>query len=210
MTIRFSKWRHDDSRIIVRERDSYIGCLRKRENGWVPSLDLMTALRGAGDFRLGSRRGWESELEAVREIQEILSSSVEVQSRPMQERPNPIRCIVQKDPLGSGIACVAMLAGKSYGAVAKEMFPDGVVPHTNTGDLRKALAACGLEPARHLVPFRSTKYQDLKDNAILKVNPRRGGAEWHWVVWDAGRRRLLDPRDPPYKRVRACSYLRVR
>ena len=90
------------------------------------------------------------------------------------------------------------------------MFPDGVVPHTNTGDLKLALAACGLEPARHLVPFRSTKYQDLEDNAILKVNPRRAGAEWHWVVWDAERRRLLDPRDPPDKWIRACSYLRVR
>ena len=210
MTVRFSRWRHDDSRIIVRERDAYVGCLRKRENGWAPSLDLVTALKGAGDFRLRSRRSWESELEAVREIQEILSSSPEAQSRPMQERRKPIRRIVQKDPLGSGIACVAMLAGKSYGAVAKEMFPDGVVPHTNTGDLKMALAAHGLEPARHPVPFRSTKYQDLEDDAILKVNPRRGSVEWHWVVWDAGRRRLLDPRDPPYKRIRACSYLRVR
>ena len=71
-------------------------------------------------------------------------------------------------------------------------------------------AVYGLELAHHLVPFRSTKYEDLEDNAILKVNPRRGGAEWHWVVWDAKRRRLLDPRDPPYKRISACSYLRVR
>ena len=75
MTIRFSKCRHDDSKIIVRERDSYVGCLRKRENGWAPSLDLMTALRGAGLRRSRARRGWPSELEAVREIREILSSS---------------------------------------------------------------------------------------------------------------------------------------
>ena len=72
--------------------------------------------------------------------------SAEAQSQPIQERRKPIRSIVQKDPLGSSIACVAMLAGKSYGVVAKEMFPDGVVPHTNTGDLKLALAACGLEP----------------------------------------------------------------
>ena len=90
------------------------------------------------------------------------------------------------------------------------MFPNGVVADADTGDLRRALAAHGLEPARHSVPFRSTSYEDLKDNAILKVNPRRGGAEWHWIVWDANRQRLLDPRDPPYKRIRACSYLRVR
>ena len=128
----------------------------------------------------------------------------------MLERHKPLKRIVQEDSFGSGIACVAMLAGKSYGAVRKEMFPDGVVSGTNTGGLRKALAAHGLELARHLVPFRSTKYQDLEDDAILKANPRHGGAEWHWVVWDAKRRRLLDPRDPPYKRIRACSYLRVR
>ena len=72
-----------------------------------------------------------------------------------------------------------------------------MVPGADTGGLRKALAVYGLERAHHLVPFRSTKYEDLEDNAILKVNPRRGGAEWHWVVWDAKRRRLLDPRDPP-------------
>ena len=118
--------------------------------------------------------------------------------------------IAQQDPHGAGVACVAMLAGRSYGAVAKEMFPDGAVSGTDAGELRKALVACGLEPARHLVPFRSKKYRDLEDNAILKANPRRGGAEWHWVVWDAERRCLLDPRDPPYKRIRACSYLRVR
>ena len=210
MTVRFSKWPHDDSRIIVRRRDSYVGCIRKRENGWAPSLDLMTALRDADDRRSWARKDWRSEFEAIREIQEILSSSPESQSRSVQERHKPIRRIVQKDPFGSGVACVAMLAGKSYGAVAKEMFPDGVVSGSNTGDLGKALTVYGLEPARHLIPFRSTKYQDLEDNAILKVNPRRGGAEWHWVVWDAGRRRLLDPRDPPYKRIRVCSYLRVR
>lgn len=100
MTIRFSKWRHDDSRIIVRERDSYVGCIRKRENGWAPSLDLSAALKDAGNFRLRSRRGWESELEAVREIREILSSSPEAQSRPVQERHRPLKRVVQKEPLG--------------------------------------------------------------------------------------------------------------
>ena len=93
--------------------------------------------------------------------------------------------------------------------MAKEMFPDGVVSGTNTGDLRRALAIHGLELAHHSVPFRSTSYEDLEDTAILKATPRRGGAEWHWVVWDAERRRLLDPKDPPYKQTRACSYLTV-
>ena len=121
-----------------------------------------------------------------------------------------MRRIVQQDRHGSGVACLAMLAGKSYRAVRKEMFQNGVVSAADTGDLRRALAVYGLELAHHSVPFRSTKYEDLKDNAILKVNPRRGGAEWHWVVWDTKRQRILDPKDPPYKRIRACSYLMVR
>ena len=35
-------------------------------------------------------------------------------------------------------------------------------------------AVYGLELTRHLVPFRSTKYQDLEDDTILEVNLRRG------------------------------------
>ena len=210
MTVRFSKWPHDDSRIIVRRRDKYVGCIRKRENGWVPSLDLSTALNGADDRSSRARKGWRSELEAIREIRRMLSPATEPRSRHMKERDGPLKRVVQQDRHGSGVACVAMLAGKSYGAVAKEMFSNGAVPGTETADLRKALAVHGLELAHHSVPFRSTSYEDLKDTAILKANPRRGGAEWHWVVWDAGRRRLLDPRDPPYKRIRACSYLTVR
>ena len=73
MAIRFSKWPDDDSRIIVREGDNYVGCLRKRENGWAPSLDLSAALNGAGDPRPRARMAWRSELEAVREIRMILS-----------------------------------------------------------------------------------------------------------------------------------------
>ena len=210
MTVRFSKWPHDDSRIIVRRQDEYAGCIRKRKSSWVPSFDLSIALNGTGDRRSRSRRSWRSELEAIREIREVLSSSPEAQSRPVEEQRKPIRRIVQQDPFGSGVACVAMLAGKSYGAVRKEMFPNGAVLGTETGDLRRALATYGFELAHHSVPFRSTSYENFKDTAILKGNPRRWGAEWHWVVWDAEHRRLLDPRDPPYKRIRACSYLTVR
>ena len=209
-TVRFSKWPHDDSRIIVRKRDAYVGCIQKQKNGWVPSLDLSSALNGAGGARSWARKNWQSALEGVREIREILSPEPEPRSRRVKERDRTMKRIVQQDPHGSGIACVAMLSGKSYRTVRKEMFPNGVISGTDTGGLRKALAVYGLERAHHLVPFRSTKYEDLEDNAILKVNPRRGGAEGHWVVWDVTRRRLLDPRDPPYRRISACSYLRVR
>ena len=72
MAIRFSKWPDDDSRIIVRERDSYVGCIRKREHDWAPSLDLSIALSGAGGRRAGI--AWPSEDEAIREIRRILSA----------------------------------------------------------------------------------------------------------------------------------------
>ena len=72
MAIRFSRWPDDDSRIIVRRLDAYIGCIRKRENDWAPSLDLSIALSGAGRRRAGM--GWRSEDEAVRQVRKILSA----------------------------------------------------------------------------------------------------------------------------------------
>ena len=52
--------------------------------------------------------------------------------------------IVQQDPHGCGIACVAMLSGKSYRAVRKEMFPNGRGPGYGYG--RPEKGAGGLRP----------------------------------------------------------------
>ena len=56
MAVKFSKWPSDDTRIIVRRMGEYIGCIRKRKNGWLPSLNLSAAMNGTDDNR--SRTVW--------------------------------------------------------------------------------------------------------------------------------------------------------
>lgn len=85
-----------------------------------------------------------------------------------------------------------------------------VLHTTQTADIRRALKRFGLRSARRLIRFgRETpdpKY--ILKNAILKVNRRKNGS-WHWMVWDAKRRRLLDPQKPAYKRPRLSSFLTI-
>ena len=89
------------------------------------------------------------------------------------------------------------------------MFSTGRVRPTRTNDLRLALISFGLTPGPRLIPLRTRCYRDLSCDAILKVWPRRDGRDWHWVVWDARRRRVLDSLPEPYKHIRAISYLPV-
>jgi len=50
------------------------------------------------------------------------------------------------------------------------------------------------------------KYPDrLKGDALLRTNVLADG-NWHWAVWDAKRKKLLDPY---YKRTRVVYYLAV-
>lgn len=84
MAIRFSKWPDDDSRIIVRRQEAYIGCIRKRQNDWAPSLDLSIALSDAGGRRRAGM-AWQSEYAVIREIRQILSAP-ESRSRQVKER----------------------------------------------------------------------------------------------------------------------------
>ena len=89
------------------------------------------------------------------------------------------------------------------------MFPTGHVRRTRTSDLRSALASFGIITGRRLNPPRTRRYRDLTCHAELKVGPRRNRRDWHWVVWETRRRRVLDPLPEPYKYIRAISNLLV-
>lgn len=121
-----------------------------------------------------------------------------------------MRMIKQVHPIGCGIACVAMLLGKSYTFARRELFPDGVVDYTDIGELKSALNKNGMMPASRMVSYRRRPLH-LSDDAILKVNVRSDGS-WHWVVWDSKRKKILDPKVPPYteSRLRFHSYLVVK
>jgi len=119
-----------------------------------------------------------------------------------------MRRVQQLDDDGCGLACVAMVTGKTYPSIRRD-YPDGV-DGTHLRHLRRLLrkhrAGCG----DRMIPLRTRQPSDLPFDAIIKINPRQDGKEWHWVIWDHRRRRILDPKNPPYKRLRYVSYVRVR
>jgi hypothetical protein len=121
--------------------------------------------------------------------------------------------IVQQHDNSCGQACVAMLARVAYSDVIDFMGRS----YTDTRDIRNGLREFGLKSAKRLRQFRGNKqyhdYKELNFDAMLKlVDPKthRGGS-FHWVVWDAKRRRRLDPQSPRYKipPARITSFLTV-
>jgi hypothetical protein len=103
-----------------------------------------------------------------------------------------------------------MLAGVSYAEARRAVFgryhPGDC--STSTGELRRGLRKLGIRAGKRLIPLRGRRLRSLETDAILKVNLGLDGY-WHWVVWDAGRQVLRDPRRTPYKRCRVISYLPI-
>ena len=50
---------------------------------------------------------------------------------------------------------------------------------------------------------------DLDSYAILRIPLAGTTRDWHWVVWDFRRGRVLDPEDPPRHKFEPTSYLWV-
>lgn len=71
------------------------------------------------------------------------------------------------------------------------------------------MEAHGVRLGRRLIPLRGKHPSELGFDALLKVNVRKNGREWHWVLWDHERQKVLDPKRPPYKRLRFTSYVRL-
>ena len=116
-----------------------------------------------------------------------------------------LRRVLQRGDKDCGVACVAMLANRSYTDACGLVHPDR---RTKTKELSDALTSLGLECGRRLKPLGKKSYRDLECDAVLKVWPRKDRS-WHWVVWDARRKRVLDPWEPPYMHIHATSYLPV-
>jgi hypothetical protein len=101
-----------------------------------------------------------------------------------------------------------MLADADYVTI-RESYKAEDVEGTQLHELKKIMRKHGVRCGPRLLPLRSRHPKDLPFDALVKVNPRRGGKEWHWVLWDNRRKQLLDPKVPPYKRFRFVSYVRV-
>ena len=139
--------------------------------------------------------------------------------------------VKQEDRTGCGLACIAMLAGKRYATVRakamtiREDLGEGCFGKRRnfklwSRDLKKLAKEfefCLGRKARFRDPTPmsldnfTSFMNDLKlgCDAVLAVNPQKIG-EWHWVVWDCERGRVLDPKEPPCRlRIRPWYYLPV-
>jgi ABC-type bacteriocin/lantibiotic exporter with double-glycine peptidase domain len=102
---------------------------------------------------------------------------------------------VQEDDAGCGIACVAMVTGKTY-RQAKRFFleriflPTDRKPHTRHYQLRRALRKLGIATEKRL--FR--KWRSIETLSVVPIN-RRSDTGWHWVVFvpNGARPYILDP-----------------
>ena len=106
-----------------------------------------------------------------------------------------IRRVQQGDEEGCGIACVAMVTGKTYPQAKKfflerVFFPSERKPHTRHYQLRRALRK--LKIATEKKAFRH--WRSIERLSIVPINRRQDGG-WHWVVFvpNGGRPYILDP-----------------
>jgi len=106
-----------------------------------------------------------------------------------------IRRVQQCDEEGCGIACVAMVTGKTY-LQAKKFFLERVFlpterkPHTRHFQLRRALQKLRIVTEKR--SFRN--WRSIESVSIVPINRREDGG-WHWVVFVPNNTRpyILDP-----------------
>ena len=96
--------------------------------------------------------------------------------------------VVQKERTGCGIAAVAAIAGVNYARAKALAVSLGISAKdrrlwSETGHVRRLLAAFGVETSRVTRPFRA--WSNLPDCALLAIKWRREGGRpvWHWVVF---------------------------
>lgn len=110
--------------------------------------------------------------------------------------------VIQRKTNDCGVACVAMLiqryagcpATSSYDAAKAIMFRLEPAGYTDTRAIRRGLRSFGVEIGHRRMPFTKASTQDmgLEFDAIIATKPNTKG-NWHWLVWDARERVLLDP-----------------
>lgn len=118
------------------------------------------------------------------------------------------KVVMQEDATGCGIACAAMLAGKTYHAAKKRakelgLFPDDRTLYSDIYHLRPLLACYNIGIGTKQ-PFR--KWQDVPSPSILaiKYRPDPDAPSWHWAVFEEGDGGplILDPSKNRHGKVR--------
>lgn len=123
-----------------------------------------------------------------------------------------MRTVKQKHPDGCGIACIATLTTltrkkKSYDDLRAEMFPFRTPENT----IKRWLREYGIRTGAAFKDLNGRDYRSLEFNALLAVNYWDDEQLWHWVIWDAGAKKIRDPQksDGKKRRYSAKRYLKI-
>jgi len=122
--------------------------------------------------------------------------------------------VLQGNPSGCGLACVAMLANRSYREVRDKArlipgFDNDHCLRTNASELRSLLEEYGISASKHLIPFRD--WNHLPNLCILAINYNESTEIWHWVIFTSnnGNKYVLDP-NPHIKTSRRTDFRRIK
>lgn len=110
--------------------------------------------------------------------------------------------IMQEKSNDCGVACIAMIINKyancpqskAYRLAKEVIFGDKPATYTAVKDLRRGLRHFEIDLGKKRYPFKkiSSKDMGLSFDAIIATQPDHNGY-WHWLVWDASTRLLIDP-----------------
>ena len=118
--------------------------------------------------------------------------------------------VPQRRPHDCGVCVVAILAGVDYRTALVAVFPEAPYAYwTTTRGVVRAFKRLGIRCDRRLRPLFGRSYRALEIDAVLKVTVGSSGWNWHWIAWDASRRRVLDPAKGQGCRWRVTSYLAI-
>ena len=120
---------------------------------------------------------------------------------------------IQRDTIGCGIACAAMLAGVTYSAAKSRAIALGLVEsggpfYTGSAELQKLLGSFGVVCLRGR---KVASWASVTSPAIVAINHQAASNQWHWVVYVSSQNGsyVLDPR-ATIKAARRVDFNRMR
>jgi ABC-type bacteriocin/lantibiotic exporter with double-glycine peptidase domain len=105
-----------------------------------------------------------------------------------------MRYVRQKHTTGCAIAAIAMLSGTGYDKVLKVVHPKRKPRQCACTSFEAALKGIDKLGLNYRFVFKKIDLHRLKNNAYISVTNKNGGR--HAVVWDASKRKIVDPNGP--------------
>jgi ABC-type bacteriocin/lantibiotic exporter with double-glycine peptidase domain len=111
-----------------------------------------------------------------------------------------MKVVLQEDETGCGLACVAMIAGRTYAEARQTAAQLGIRVKdkklfSDTQYIRRLLRRFGIQTSPAEKPFVSWDAVPEKALLSIKYHKENDRPMWHWVVFERneGRPAVLDP-----------------